>query len=200
MADSLAQRYAKSVEYLARAEAVIPLGSQTFSKSRTQYPVGAAPLFAARSQGSHTWDIDGNEYVDLVCSLGAVALGYGDEEINEAVDPPAARWRDAVPGASHRGGGRRAPGRPRSLRRAGAVRQERYGCHVGRDAAGAGLHRSRARRGVRVPRLAGLVHRLHEHAPGCARPHAIADPRDPLQRRRGARGRHRGVPRTRSPR
>ena len=68
MADSLAERYAKSVEYLARAEAVIPLGSQTFSKSRTQYPVGAAPLFAARSQGSHTWDIDGNEYVDLVCS------------------------------------------------------------------------------------------------------------------------------------
>ena len=64
---------------------MIPLGSQTFSKSRTQYPVGAAPLFAARSQGSHTWDIDGNEYVDLVCSLGAVALGYGDEEINEAV-------------------------------------------------------------------------------------------------------------------
>ena len=85
MAESLAERYAKSVEYLARAEAVIPLGSQTFSKSRTQYPVGAAPLFASRSQGSHTWDIDGNEYVDLVCSLGAVALGYGDEEINEAV-------------------------------------------------------------------------------------------------------------------
>ena len=85
MADSLAERYAASVAYLARAEAVIPLGSQTFSKSRTQYPVGAAPLFAARSQGSHTWDIDGNEYVDLVSSLGAVALGYGDEEITEAV-------------------------------------------------------------------------------------------------------------------
>jgi glutamate-1-semialdehyde 2,1-aminomutase len=85
MPDSLAERYANSIAYLDRAEAAIPLGSQTFSKSRTQYPVGAAPLFAARSQGSHTWDIDGNEYVDLVCSLGAVALGYGDEEINEAV-------------------------------------------------------------------------------------------------------------------
>jgi len=82
---SLAERYAASIDYLARAEAVIPLASQTFSKSRTQYPVGAAPLFAARSRGSHTWDIDGNEYVDLVCSLGAVALGYGDEEIEEAV-------------------------------------------------------------------------------------------------------------------
>ncbi|MBI1351767.1 MAG: aminotransferase class III-fold pyridoxal phosphate-dependent enzyme, partial [Actinomycetales bacterium] len=85
MGESLAERYAASIDYLARAEAVIPLGSQTFSKSRTQYPVGAAPLFAARSQGSHTWDIDGNEYVDLVCSLGAVSLGYGDPEINEAV-------------------------------------------------------------------------------------------------------------------
>ena len=82
---SLTERYARSVEYLARAEAVIPLGSQTFSKSRTQYPVGAAPLFAKRSKGSRTWDVDGNEYVDLVSSLGAVALGYGDEEIEEAV-------------------------------------------------------------------------------------------------------------------
>ena len=90
MADSpqqatLLERYARSIEYLQRAERVIPLGSQTFSKSRTQYPVGAAPLFAQRSKGSRTWDIDGNQYVDLVSSLGAVALGYGDEEINAAV-------------------------------------------------------------------------------------------------------------------
>ena len=82
---TLAERYAKSIEYLDRAERVIPLASQTFSKSRTQYPVGAAPLFAVRSKGGRTWDIDGNEYVDLVSSLGAVALGYGDEEIEEAV-------------------------------------------------------------------------------------------------------------------
>jgi len=81
----LVRRYAGSVEQLARAERVIPLGAQTFSKSRTQYPLGAAPLFAVRSQGSRTWDVDGNEYVDLVSSLGAVVLGYGDPEINEAV-------------------------------------------------------------------------------------------------------------------
>ena len=81
----LVQRYAGSIEQLARAERVIPLGAQTFSKSRTQYPVGASPLFAVRSQGSHTWDVDGHEYVDLVSSLGAVVLGYGDQEIAEAV-------------------------------------------------------------------------------------------------------------------
>ncbi len=81
----LVERYARSIEHLARAERVIPLASQTFSKSRTQYPVGAAPLFAVRAKGGRTWDIDGNEYVDLVSSLGAVVLGYGDEEIEEAV-------------------------------------------------------------------------------------------------------------------
>ncbi|MDO8307684.1 MAG: aminotransferase class III-fold pyridoxal phosphate-dependent enzyme [Actinomycetota bacterium] len=81
----LMARYQKSVLQLERAERVIPLGSQTFSKSRTQYPVGAAPLFASRAHGSRTWDVDGNEYVDLVSSLGAVVLGYGDEEVNEAV-------------------------------------------------------------------------------------------------------------------
>ncbi|MDP1878035.1 MAG: aminotransferase class III-fold pyridoxal phosphate-dependent enzyme [Actinomycetota bacterium] len=81
----LMARYQQSVLQLERAERVIPLGSQTFSKSRTQYPVGAAPLFASRAHGSRTWDVDGNEYVDLVSSLGAVVLGYGDEEVNEAV-------------------------------------------------------------------------------------------------------------------
>ncbi len=84
MAD-LVDRYRRSLEQLERAQRTIPLGAQTFSKSRTQYPVGAAPLFATHSRGSRTWDIDGNEYVDLVSSLGAVVLGYGDAEINEAV-------------------------------------------------------------------------------------------------------------------
>ena len=81
----LADRYRRSLEQLEQAERTIPLGAQTFSKSRTQYPVGASPLFVTHSRGSRTWDVDGNEYVDLVSSLGAVVLGYGDEEINEAV-------------------------------------------------------------------------------------------------------------------
>jgi glutamate-1-semialdehyde 2,1-aminomutase len=81
----LADRYRRSLEQLEQAERTIPLGAQTFSKSRTQYPVGASPLFVTHSRRSRTWDVDGNEYVDLVSSLGAVVLGYGDEQINEAV-------------------------------------------------------------------------------------------------------------------
>jgi glutamate-1-semialdehyde 2,1-aminomutase len=93
MPESLGDRYSASTQYVKRAEQSIPLASQTFSKSRTQYPLGAAPFFAAKAKGSRLWDIDGNEYVDLVSALGAVVLGYSDEEINEAV---ARQLKDGV--------------------------------------------------------------------------------------------------------
>jgi glutamate-1-semialdehyde aminotransferase len=79
------ERYRKSVEWLARAEAVIPLGSQTFSKSRTAFPVGAAPLFIERGEGSRVWDVDGNEYVDFMNGLLAISLGYNDPDVTAAV-------------------------------------------------------------------------------------------------------------------
>ena len=78
-------RYEDSTEFLTRAELVIPLGSQTFSKSRTQYPVGVSPLFAVRAKGPHLWDLDGNKYIDLVSNLAAVTLGYRFREVETAV-------------------------------------------------------------------------------------------------------------------
>jgi glutamate-1-semialdehyde 2,1-aminomutase len=74
----------KSIEFLARAERTIPLGSQTFSKSRTQYPVGVSPHFIVRANGARVWDIDGNEYIDFVNSLCAVTLGYQDPDVTAA--------------------------------------------------------------------------------------------------------------------
>src|ERR1700734_4160688 len=74
-----------SMEFLARAERVIPLGSQTFSKSRTQYPYGVSPYFIPRADGSRVWDLDGNEYIDFVNSLAAVTLGYQDPDVMQAV-------------------------------------------------------------------------------------------------------------------
>lgn len=75
----------KSDEMLARAERVVPLASQTFSKSRTQYPVGVSPLFLERGQGSRVWDVDGNEYIDFVSSLLSITLGYQDPHVDAAV-------------------------------------------------------------------------------------------------------------------
>ena len=77
--------YKKSEKFLLRAEKVIPLGSQTFSKSRTQYPVGISPLFASHASGPYLWDIDGNKYIDLVSGLASITLGYKDQKFNRHV-------------------------------------------------------------------------------------------------------------------
>jgi glutamate-1-semialdehyde 2,1-aminomutase len=77
--------FTQSERMLERAQKVIPLGSQTFSKSRTQFPLGVSPLFIQRAQGSRVWDVDGNDYVDFVSSLAAITLGYNDPDVTEAV-------------------------------------------------------------------------------------------------------------------
>lgn len=77
--------YTGSWTMLESAERLIPLGSQTFSKSRIQYPEGQAPLFLTHGQGGRVWDVDGNEYVDLVCGLLCVGLGYCDPDVDTAI-------------------------------------------------------------------------------------------------------------------
>ena len=78
-------RYHRSTEFLLRAERSIPLGSQTFSKSKVQYPVGNAPLFIDRGKGTFVWDIDGNKYIDLVNGLASVTIGYCNKFIDSDV-------------------------------------------------------------------------------------------------------------------
>ena len=79
------KRYLKSETLLARALETIPLGTQTFSKSVTQYPFGVSPFFAAKAKGCHLWDVDGNDYIDCVSGLLAILLGYGDSDVDYAV-------------------------------------------------------------------------------------------------------------------
>lgn len=79
------KKFDKSTAQLFRAELSIPLGSQTFSKSKTQYPVGISPLYASKSKGAYLWDIDDNKYIDLVNSLAAVTLGYGDKGLQKSI-------------------------------------------------------------------------------------------------------------------
>ncbi|MBI5328831.1 MAG: aminotransferase class III-fold pyridoxal phosphate-dependent enzyme [Deltaproteobacteria bacterium] len=81
----MSERYHNSEEMLERALKTIPLGSQTFSKSKIQYPCGVSPYFITRGQGSHVWDVDGNEYIDFVNSLAAITLGYNDPDVTAAV-------------------------------------------------------------------------------------------------------------------
>lgn len=81
----MSTRYKNSEALLERALRTIPLGSQTFSKSKTQYPFGVSPYFITKARGSHVWDADGNEYIDFINSLAAITLGYADPDVDAAV-------------------------------------------------------------------------------------------------------------------
>jgi glutamate-1-semialdehyde 2,1-aminomutase len=63
----------------ARASQVSPGGVQGEGRGARPYP-----LFMTRAQGSRIRDVDGNEFVDLHSSFGAVLLGHNDPRINAA--------------------------------------------------------------------------------------------------------------------
>lgn len=77
--------FEKSNLLLERAEKVIPLGSQTFSKSYLNFVKGAYPLFLDHGKGGRVWDVDGNEYIDFLLALMPVVLGYCDPDVDQAV-------------------------------------------------------------------------------------------------------------------
>lgn len=76
--------YHRSQQLLERAETIIPLGAQTFSKSKLQFPQPAAS-FLSHGDGPYVWDADGNEYVDCMSALLPVVLGYRDPDIDGAI-------------------------------------------------------------------------------------------------------------------
>lgn len=80
------ENFAKSNALLKRSLKTIPLGAQTFSKSYIQYPEHNAPLFLTHGLGGHVWDVDGNEFIDLVSGLLPIVLGYNDPDVNQAIE------------------------------------------------------------------------------------------------------------------
>jgi glutamate-1-semialdehyde aminotransferase len=86
-------RFDQSLAWWARAVRVIPLGTQTFSKSPTQFVQGATPIYLERGRGAHVWDVDGNEYVDYPMALGPVILGHAEPVVDAAI---TAQLRDGI--------------------------------------------------------------------------------------------------------
>jgi glutamate-1-semialdehyde 2,1-aminomutase len=75
---------ARSKTLFDRAQRSIPGGVN--SPVRAFRGVGGSPPFMARGQGSRIWDVDGNEYLDYVCSWGPLLLGHRPPEIVEAIE------------------------------------------------------------------------------------------------------------------
>ncbi len=65
-----------------RAARVIP-GGMWGHLNAARLPEGY-PQFFARGEGGHVWDVDGNRYVDLMCSWGPIVLGHQDKVVEAA--------------------------------------------------------------------------------------------------------------------
>lgn len=77
--------YKNSAKLLKRALAVTPLAAQTYSKCYRYFCEGVAPAFIERGDGCYVWDVDGNKYVDFICALGPVTVGYNNKQVNDAI-------------------------------------------------------------------------------------------------------------------
>jgi len=73
----------KSKQAFARACEFIPGGVN--SPVRAFGGVDEGPLFIASAKGSKIYDIDGNEYIDYVCSWGPLILGHAHPKVIAAV-------------------------------------------------------------------------------------------------------------------
>jgi glutamate-1-semialdehyde 2,1-aminomutase len=77
----------RSAAEFRRASAVLPGGVN--SPVRAFRAVGGTPRFMASGRGAYLTDVDGNSYVDLVCSWGPMILGHAHPEVIAAVQRAA---------------------------------------------------------------------------------------------------------------
>ena len=68
---------------MERARKVVP-GGIYGHQNPIMLTRGAFPSFFARGEGSHIWDVDGNEYIDYMCSYGPIVLGHRHPKVEEA--------------------------------------------------------------------------------------------------------------------
>src|SRR5579863_2243275 len=79
----------RSEEIFRRATDVLVGGVN--SPVRAFRAVGGDPIIVDRAAGARLWDADGNEYIDYVCSWGALILGHAHPKVIEAITSQAQR-------------------------------------------------------------------------------------------------------------
>ena len=202
---------ARSAETYERAVKSMPNGVPSSFQENDPWPV-----YIDRGEGSRVWDVDGNEYVDFHNGFGVMCIGHANPTVGAAVkaqvdrgthfaaptdgsiavaeelQPPLRPAAVALQQLRHRVDDGRRPPRPRRHRprhdpqdRGLLPRPPRRGDGLRLPAAG----------GARRPRRPGQRPLRRRLPAGAHR----ADPRGPLQRRRGARERARQDRRARSP-
>ena len=79
----------KSAAAFAEAKTLMPGGVN--SPVRSYRNVDCNPPFIARAEGSHIYDIDGNEYIDYVGSWGPMVVGHAHPQVVKALQEAATR-------------------------------------------------------------------------------------------------------------
>lgn len=75
--------YTNSKRLFEEACELIPGGVN--SPVRAFKAVGDCPVFIERGEGAYLYDVDGNKYVDYICSWGPLLLGHQPEAVSKAV-------------------------------------------------------------------------------------------------------------------
>ena len=131
MTEVISQRRIRTMDTALRerARAVIPGGMYGHLSVNTL--PAEYPQFYQRADGAHVWDVDGNEYVDFMCSFGPILLGHRHPKVEQAAAAQRAlgntmsgpgrswsSWRNCSPAASRtrtgRSSQRTGPTPPRS--------------------------------------------------------------------------------------
>ena len=82
-------KHNKSSEMYKEAVKYIPGGVN--SPVRAFKSAGIDPIFIDRAHGSRIYDVDGNEYIDYICSWGPLMLGHSPKEIVQGVEEMISR-------------------------------------------------------------------------------------------------------------
>lgn len=76
--------FSRSEYFFEEAKKLSP-GGVTSERQPSKFIPGKYPIFLDHGKGSHVWDVDGNEFVDWVCSYGPLVLGHCNENVDNAV-------------------------------------------------------------------------------------------------------------------
>ena len=84
--DTYVQQHPGSARLSEEGRAVFPDGATHDNRA-----YGPFSIYVDHAQGSRKWDVDGNEYIDLVMGHGALLLGHARPEVVAAVQQQVAK-------------------------------------------------------------------------------------------------------------
>lgn len=88
--------FTKNMDLFKRGAKVIPGGIYGHMTPALVVP-GKYPYYASKAEGCRYWDVDGNEFIDYMCAYGPMIIGYGNKQVEDAVD----KQRKVVSCANH---------------------------------------------------------------------------------------------------